>query len=351
MLDAAVLRRRRSVAWSVPTDTTAPNVSITSVSDTTLSLSSDEAGTAYYLINTSSAPLAGSVIEAGGGSMSGSFAAPSGATNFDLYTAHLATNTYYLHLTIKDAAGNYSADVPQVFSHTYLGIQFVGGTKNSATTGANFASSLTGLTGGIDTQPRPGDLVIVYTGIAAGSAITCGIDTGVSTGWTSDLLPSANDVRDCTLKNFYKIMGPTPDTSVTCISANNSSFSSMFAAIVLRGVHQTTPKDVNSVGTNGINGAPINSAAITPVTAGACIVSGGICTGSSSAVTGVDTAPAGFTNLVARYLNTPSVDANIAIAIQLGWTSGAVDPGDFTGATLGVDDSMAAISMAIKPAA
>lgn len=351
MLDAAVLRRRRSVAWSVPTDTTAPNVSITSVSDTTLSLSSDEAGTAYYLINTSSAPLAGSVIEAGGGSMSGSFAAPSGATNFDLYTAHLATNTYYLHLTIKDAAGNYSADVPQVFSHTYLGIQFVGGTKNSATTGANFASSLTGLTGGIDTQPRPGDLVIVYTGIAAGSAITCGIDTGVSTGWTSDLLPSANDVRDCTLKNFYKIMGPTPDTSVTCISANNSSFSSMFAAIVLRGVHQTTPKDVNSVGTNGINGAPINSAAITPVTAGACIVSGGICTGSSSAVTGVDTAPAGFTNLVARYLNTPSVDANIAIAIQLGWTSGAVDPGDFTGATLGVDDSMAAISMAIRPAA
>lgn len=351
MLDAAVLRRRRSVAWSVPTDTTAPNVSITSVSDTTLSLSSDEAGTAYYLINTSSAPLAGSVIEAGGGSMSGSFAAPSGATNFDLYTAHLATNTYYLHLTIKDAAGNYSADVPQVFSHTYLGIQFVGGTKNSATTGANFASSLTGLTGGIDTQPRPGDLVIVYTGIAAGSAITCGIDTGVSTGWTSDLLPSANDVRDCTLKNFYKIMGPTPDTSVTCISGNNSSYSSMFAAIVLRGVHQTTPKDVNSVGTNGINGAPINSAAITPVTAGACIVSGGICTGSSNAVTGVDTAPAGFTNLVARYLNTPSVDANIAIAIQLGWTSGAVDPGDFTGATLGVDDSMAAISMAIRPAA
>lgn len=351
MLDAAVLRRRRSVAWSVPTDTTAPNVSITSVSDTTLSLSSDEAGTAYYLINTSSAPLAGPVIEAGGGSMSGSFAAPFGATSFDLYTAHLATNTYYLHLTIKDAAGNYSADVPQVFSHTYLGIQFVGGTKNSATTGANFASSLTGLTGGIDTQPRPGDLVIVYTGIAAGSAITCGIDTGVSTGWTSDLLPSANDVRDCTLKNFYKIMGPTPDTSVTCISANNSSFSSMFAAIVLRGVHQTTPKDVNSVGTNGINGAPINSAAITPVTAGACIVSGGICTGSSNAVTGVDTAPAGFTNLVARYLNTPSVDANIAIAIQLGWTSGAVDPGDFTGATLGVDDSMAAISMAIRPAA
>ena len=350
MLDAAVLRRRRSVAWSVPTDTTAPNVSITSVSDTALALSSDEAGTAYYLINTSSAPLAGSVIEAGGGSMSGSFAAPSGATNFDLYTAHLATNTYYLHLTIKDAAGNYSADVPQVFSHTYLGIQFVGGTANSATTGANFASSLTGLTGGIDTQPRPGDLVIVYTGIAAGSAITCGIDTGVSTGWTSDLLPSANDVRDCTLKNFYKIMGPTPDTSVTCISGNNSSFSSMFAAIVLRGVHQTTPKDVNSVGTNGINGAPINSTAITPVTAGACIVSGGINTGTGTP-TAITAAPAGFTNLVTTMRNTPSVDANIAIAIQLGWTSGAVDPGDFIGATLGVDDSMAAISMAIRPAA
>lgn len=350
MLDAAVLRRRRSVAWSVPTDTTAPNVSITSVSDTTLSLSSDEAGTAYYLINTSSAPLAGSVIEAGGGSMSGSFAAPSGATNFDLYTAHLATNTYYLHLTIKDAAGNFSADVPQVFSHTYLGIQFVGGTANSATTGANFASSLTGLTGGIDTEPRPGDLVIVYTGIAAGSAITCGIDTGVSTGWTSDLLPSANDVRDCTLKNFYKIMGATPDTSVTCISGNNSSYSSMFAAIVLRGVHQTTPKDVNSVGTNGINGAPINSTAITPVTAGACIVSGGINTGTGTP-TAITAAPAAFTNLVTTMRNTPSVDANIAIAIQLGWTSGAVDPGDFTGATLGVDDSMAAISMAIRPAA
>lgn len=331
-------------------DTTAPTVAITGASDTQFDITSDEAGTCYWLINASVTPLAGATIAAGGGSASGSFAAGAGASSQGIWIAHLATGTWYIHVTVKDAAGNYSTDQVQAFAHTYLGIQYVGGAMAKVGLATNFPLSFATLTGGIDTAPRPHDIAVVYTGIAAGSILTAGIDTGVSSGWTEEANPSGNDARDVRLRNAYKIMGATPDASVTCLAGNNASYSSMALVMFFRGVHQTTPIDVATVPASATNGAAINSNSITPVTAGACVISGGMNTATGTP-TDITAGPTGFTNLLTDKQDTGSVDANIAMAIQLGWASGAVDPSAFTGATTDVNDAMAAITMALRPAA
>lgn len=332
-------------------DTTAPSVTLDSASDTEADFTSNEAGTAYWLINTDGALLSGPTIEAGGGSLSGSFAAASGANSFTLWCASLATGTYYLHLTVKDAAGNHSTDQVLSFAHTYLGIQYVGAKAVSASgTATNFAVDLTTLTGGIDTAARPNDLVVVYTAIAAGLSLTTGIDTSVSTGWTMERNEYGNDLRDVRLRNAYKLMGSTPDSSVTCLAGGNGGYSSMAIAMAFRGVHLTTPLDVVSTGASAINGTAINPAAITPSTSGALIIAGGANTGTGTP-TDITGAPTGFTNLTIVTKNSTSIDGNLAVATQSGWTSGAVDPDAFTGATLTADDASATITMALKPAA
>lgn len=78
-------------------------------------ISTNEGGTAYYLVNSSSSALSGAVIEAAVTAMTpeayGSFTATLGANveTPDFSGVPLGVDRY-LHLTVKDAAGNYSTD-------------------------------------------------------------------------------------------------------------------------------------------------------------------------------------------------------------------------------------------------
>ena len=145
---------------TVQGDVTAPDVTINSVADDEVNYTTNEAGTAYWLVNGSATALGGSTIEAGGGSASGTFAVgSSGTTTETLDLSALSDGTYYMHLTIKDAAGNYSTDVPQSFDYS-----------SAATVPSAFTSGQWSVTN----DGTGGDATITITALPSdgGSAIT-----------------------------------------------------------------------------------------------------------------------------------------------------------------------------------
>lgn len=225
-------------------------------------------------------------------------------------------------------------------------LTYVGGTSCTGT-GATYSCTLnSGLTGGIASAAAAGDLVIVVTGWAS----TANGDPGVSTptGYTEVYDLAANDTRDAQLSVNWKIMGGTPDTSVTVRGFNNAANGGATAVHVWRGADQTTPMDVTPpTGVTTNNSALPDSPAITPVTTGAVVLTVGLGTGDASPLT--QTAPAGYGNArsVAGTGSTMSTIANIA---SIAWAGGAVDPaawglGESTGS-----DSRAAGTLALRPA-
>lgn len=158
---------------TVQGDVTAPDVTINSVANDEVNYTTNEAGTAYWLVNASATALGGSTIEAGGGSASGTFAVGgSGTTTETLDLSALSDGTYYMHLTIKDAAGNYSTDIPQSFDYT-----------SAATAPSAFTSGQWS----IADDGTGGDATITITALPSdgGSAIT-DLEAKVGAGsWTS----------------------------------------------------------------------------------------------------------------------------------------------------------------------
>ena len=158
---------------TVQGDITAPDVTINSVANDEVNYTTNEAGTAYWLVNASATALGGSTIEAGGGSASGSFTvASSGTTSQTIDLSALSDGTYYMHLTIKDAAGNYSTDAPQSFDYT-----------SAATAPSAFTSGQWS----IADDGTGGDATITITALPSdgGSAIT-DLEAKVGAGsWTS----------------------------------------------------------------------------------------------------------------------------------------------------------------------
>ena len=121
------------------------------------------------------------------------------------------------------------------------------------------------------------------------------------------------------------------------------------AVLVFSGVNASTPIDVTTTTATGINGMTPNPPAITPVTAGAKIISmGAAAHGSGSTVTFTSPDLSGF-------LSAYSADNN-ECTLGVGykdWTSGAFDPGAFSLVGAGFDDpnwSWAALTLALRPA-
>jgi len=214
-----------------------------------------------------------------------------------------------------------------------MGIRFVGSS----------AGSLTALTGGIDTQAREGDLVIAVAGLSmtTDQNITCN-----TAGFTELADLYANDTEDAQLAAYWKIMGSTPDTSVS-ISFGTAGVGDgrTFVVHVYRGVDPTTPFDVTSTTATGIDAAAPNPAAITPVTAGAWVVVGGVGTW-----TGTPSAPSGYTGL--KFETAAATrPITVSIAYRAYNPAGlAADPGAFGGYANTTSDSWAAITMALRPA-
>lgn len=222
-------------------------------------------------------------------------------------------------------------------------IQYVGGFVTSAAGGTtNVSISLTTLTGGLASAPAAGDLVIVS--FATNGPL--GDITYRITGYTQVADLYSNDTYDTNLQVGYKIMGATPDTTVTITGGSGSSSSPLAATVsVWRNVDAITPLDVNSTTVTILNTAIPNPPAILPLTTGSriVVVGGAGHVGSTASFT-------------ASYLsNFITIGANGTYDCSIGtghiaWSAGIYDPAAWTYSTTdSTNNSAAAVTMALRP--
>lgn len=229
---------------------------------------------------------------------------------------------------------------------TFVG-SHVGTHKETTAQTVNFTSLLN--SSGGNTLPATGD--IVFVAVENSSTVDRGAGALVPTGYTAaHTADYRNDNNDSNFQVSYKVMGATPDTTVA-IPATNSGWGGVaYAIYVFQGVDTTTPQDVTTVVTGGINTGIANAAAITPVTAGAWIAVFG---GAAVAAGAVFTNPAGM-DTTTNYFRSATItstnnDANIGGALYTGWTSGAYDPAAFGGSTSNITGSWSAVTVALRP--
>jgi len=95
-----------------PSDVTAPVVRIKRVGTDLIVYAATEPGTAFWLVNDRPEALTGSFIASAGNAFPVTI---TGTAEQTLDLSGLARGVHYMHLTVRDAAGNFSIDVPQVF--------------------------------------------------------------------------------------------------------------------------------------------------------------------------------------------------------------------------------------------
>ena len=230
-------------------------------------------------------------------------------------------------------------------------IKFVGGASylGSDTSGTNVNIPLnSGLTGGIESSVRTGDMVIVVHSVSSTTNSTLTIRDPSSVAYTligSELY--SDDTYDTNLRVAYKFMGATPDASVSFSDNLGGTNGRIATAYVLRGVDSTTPLDVAAVTATNTNTGAVDPPSITPVTSGAAIVAFGAAAHNLGGV--FFSFPSGSLYSWIANSNNTSNDSSHGIA-QYAWTSGAFNPAAWTLAGTTTTDSWASITVALRPA-
>lgn len=223
------------------------------------------------------------------------------------------------------------------------GIQYVGGASVGGAGGSNNVTlSYTSLTGGIGTEPEEGDIVILLQGSVNYTIYNSNLN--VPSGYTSINYTSSSDTYDARGLICYKIMGATPDTSVSR-GSNHTACGFAMAVLVFRGVDTSTPLDVTSSSSVVNNTGYPDPASITPITNGAFIVVAGV-----TGLLGVGT----HTNSYCEDFHTASGNDNYDTMAGMGyveWTSGVYNPAAF-GTTIGTNSFWSTVSytIALRPA-
>lgn len=225
--------------------------------------------------------------------------------------------------------------------------QFVGG--KTAELGDNDppdAIALTGLSGGTDSSPSEGDLVIVAFCCAGTVDMNLAIDTA---GYTDVAELYANGTRDANLLVGYKFMGASPDASVT-VSGGEANRGAVAAIHVWRSVDSGTPLDVSATTATGTGTGQPNPPSITPISTGAVVIA----VGGGSGPSGME---ANFTqselsNFITESEGNNDVAGNVVTATvgmgSFAWSSGAFNPAAWTGGSTDAGDSWTAISIALR---
>lgn len=226
-----------------------------------------------------------------------------------------------------------------------MAISFVG-SNSSWGTGVSSLS--------VNFTAKAGDFVVLYAGVATDTAQY--ILSVSNAGWTkqAELYADSATEPDFNLAVFTKVMGATPDSSVTFSASGGSISDEEFALVqVFRGVDLTTPLDVTPTTSTRTSSANPDPAAITPVTPGAWIVVGG---GAGS----VTDAPQPFTNpgglssgtghFISRAEGSSTAAGIIGMGFKSDWTSGSYDPLAFTGGSASSAEVAVAVTLALRPA-
>lgn len=235
-----------------------------------------------------------------------------------------------------------------------MAISFVGSkTFINATTSAQSCSlaDLVDASGATATL-QENDLVIVALDHATTSDRTEA--QLIPTGFTAahpDLY--VNDSSDVNFLVSYKLMGATPDASMTVPAADSTARPIALTVHALRGVDTTTPLDVTPSTASAGNTGIVDPPSITPVTPGAWIlVAGGVAVFASenpdALAHGGDLSNA--TNHFRQAISNPNQAALVGAGLKTDWVSGPFDPAVWGGSSTAATASWAAATLALRPA-
>ena len=153
---------------------------------------------------------------------------------------------------------------------------------------------------------------------------------------------------DTNIAVFAKKMGATPDTTAVVDGPTGASNGTIAVAHVLKGA-DITALDTAAITAAGTGTTIPNPGSVTPVTAGAFIA----VVGAGAAAAGATFTPNADLNTTTNHWRTGNHAETNDIAIGFGWnedwTSGAFDPGVWTGGNVNAANSWAALTLAIKP--
>lgn len=218
------------------------------------------------------------------------------------------------------------------------------GSKNTGWPGttSNQTVSLTDLTGGTDSAPQEGDVVIVsyFMTFGTGSPTL----SMITSGYTTLAEVYVADTYQTRTHGYMKRMGAVPDTSFIVSGTGNSSNAGGVIVLVFRGVDPTTPLDDVAVTTaSSPNGGRPTPPAITPTTANSLIV---MSAGAGGATPALMTS--GLSNFVARIQgDTYTVNGGAGTA---NWVGGTYTPIQWGGSTTSNQASWTAFTLVLKPA-
>lgn len=224
---------------------------------------------------------------------------------------------------------------------TYVGGQTAGRAGAASTTNVTYA-----LTGGSNSTPQAGDLVVITMVVGSQARNPAQAVTAPATFTSLGQLNPNTQTYDTSMNVSYKFMGGTPDTTFTAPSTGNVADAQRWTVQVFRGVDPTTPLDVAAVAASAVGTSRCNPGSITPTTTGAWVV---ICGGGAAATGAAYTAPANYTT---NFLTGFTADTNDALVGSgyRAWTSGAEDPAVYTGGSTATTSSWAAYTIALRPA-
>jgi len=227
-------------------------------------------------------------------------------------------------------------------------IKYVGGKSVLTFEGSPTRTvSLTSLTGGVDTQPRAGDLVLL---IAVYGEDNESISIGSATGYTKFVDLYSNDTYDTNFEVFYRYLA-SDQTSITFTIGGAVGLDDYirFIPYVFRNVDPVNHFDVTSTTATGINGGRPTSPQITTVTNGAFVICcGGIATAAAPTGSAL-TAPSGTSGFVNSF--STAIGYTGCCAAHVGPVSaGTYGTFAFGGGTTQTSDSWAAATIALRPA-
>lgn len=193
------------------------------------------------------------------------------------------------------------------------------------------------------------DLVIVA--YAIGDNDNLNFDMAVVTaGYTEVADLFADDTQECNLGVFWKVMGATPDTSVTVDGLGGTDAAVAAVVMIFRGVNTTTPMDVTPTTATAINTMHPNPPSIDHLNpSGLWTVIAGA-SGHTLAGTGTYTFPTGYTtDAIDR-----GADDTSDVTVGMGYRTNPADPEDPGVMTHSGTDSTAfawcATTLALRPA-
>lgn len=241
-------------------------------------------------------------------------------------------------------AGFFAISALQV-STAQAAIQYVGG-QTAGFAGKTSATTVTfALTGGTNSVPAAGDLVIVsyVVGGTADKALTINNMSAVAYTLIGTEL-YYNDTYDVNQRVAYRFMPATPETQFSLSQTFSTADAGRYTVHVFRNVDSATPLDVAAVSAGAIDSSTVNPAAITPTTSGAFIyITGGAASAAGSTMTAAYLS--GFT----AGSTADTVDASIGSG-YLAWTSGAYDGAAFGNPPAGTTaNSWSSMTVALRP--